>query len=116
VDLPDLTALGLAEFLGLLLLISAFDVIAAYVASIVQGVFSLGAVAIYIQSHVLKRVFPIFAMAVLGQGIPQFGVPEIPVASLAAVAFLGTYALETIASIRGSFTDASRPADTTPAR
>lgn len=113
-DLPDLTALGLGEFLGLLLLVAAFDVIAAWVAAITQGVFSLGAVAIYIQSHVLKRVFPIFAMAVLGHGIPQLGIPELPIASIAAVAFLGTYVLETIASIRGSFTDASRPADTSP--
>lgn len=114
-SIPDLTNLSLSSFLGLLLLVAAFDVVTAYVVSAAKGTFSLGAVAIYLQSHVLLRVFPIFATAVLGHGIPQLGIPAIPAASLAAVAFATTYILETVASIRGTFGDPVRPTDADPA-
>lgn len=113
-ELPDLANLTLAQVFALLAVIAAFDVLTAIVASIVQGVFSLGAVAIWLQSHTLKRAFPIFALAVIGHGIPVLDVPPIGPAYVVALAGLGAYVLETVASIRASLGDASRPADTQP--
>lgn len=113
--LPDLTNLTLVQVFALLAIIATFDVATAIVAAIVQGKFSLGAVAIWIQSHTLKRAFPIFALAVIGHGIPALEVPPIGPAYLVALAALGAYVLETIASIRASLDDATRPADTSPA-
>lgn len=110
--LPDLTNLTLTQVFGLLGIIAAFDVATAIVASIVQGKFSLGAVAIWLQSHTLKRAFPIFALAVIGHGIPALDVPPIGPAYLVALAGLGAYILETVASIKASLDDATRPSDT----
>lgn len=113
----DLTALTLSQVFATLAIIAAFDVLTAIAAAFAQGTFSLGAVAVWIQSHVLKRVFPIFALAVLGHGLAVNGttyIPAIEPAWWVAIAGLTAYVLETIASIRGSFADASRPADTTP--
>lgn len=112
--LPDLSNLTLVQVFALLGLVAAFDVLTAIVAAIVQGKFSLGAVAVWLQSHVLKRAFPIFALATLGHGIPALDVPPIGPAYIVALAGLGAYILETVASIRASLDDASRPADTTP--
>jgi hypothetical protein len=114
-ELPDLANLTLTQVFGLLAVTAAFDVLTAIVASIVQGVFSLGAVAIWLQSHVLKRAFPIFALAVLGHGIPVLDVPPIGPAYVVALAGLGAYVMETVASIRGSLDSAARPVDTSPA-
>ena len=113
-DLPDLTNLTLQQVFALLGLIAAFDVATAIVAAIIQNKFSLGAVAIWLQSHTLKRAFPIFALAVIGHGIPVLDVPPIGPAYLIALAGLGAYILETVASIRASLDDATRPADFTP--
>lgn len=112
--LPDLSALTLQQVFGLLAVIAAFDVLTAIAASVAQGKFSLGAVAVWLQSHVLKRAFPIFALAVIGHGIPPLGVPPIEPAFILAIAGLSAYVLETVASIRASLDDASRPIDTTP--
>lgn len=112
--LPDLTNLTLVQVFGLLGLIALCDVATAIVASITQGKFSLGAVAVWLQSHTLKRAFPIFALAVIGHGIPALDVPPIGPAYLVALAGLGAYILETVASIRDSLGDASRPTDTSP--
>lgn len=113
----DLSALTLTQAFATLAVVAAFDVLGSIALSVIQGKFSLGAVATWIQSHVLKRVFPIFAMAVLGHGIAANGtvfVPAIEPAWLVAIAALAAYVLETVASIRDSIDDASRPADTTP--
>lgn len=113
-DLPDLTALTLLQVFGLLAVIVAFDVLGSIAAAIVQGKFSLGAVAIWVQSHVLRRAFPIFALAVIGHGIPSLDIPAIGPASALAVAGLAAYILETVASLRDSFADATQPADMNP--
>lgn len=113
-ELPDLANLTLVQVFALLAVIAAFDVLTAIAAAVSQGVFSLGAVAVWLQSHVLRRAFPIFALAVIGHGIPVLDVPATGPAYLVALAGLGAYVLETIASIRASFADASRPLDTTP--
>lgn len=115
--MPDLTNLTLTQVFGLLALIAAFDVVGSIGLSIVQGKFSLGAVATWIQSHVLKRVLPIFTLAVLGHGL-DIGttnvIPPIDPAWALALAGLAAYVAETIASLRDSFSDASRPVDTSP--
>jgi hypothetical protein len=111
--LPDLSNLTLVQVFATLAVIAAFDVLTAIVLSIVQNKFSLGAVAVWLQSHVIKRAFPIFALAVIGHGIGDV-VVAIPPAFVLAIAGLGAYLLETVASIRDSFADASRPTDDTP--
>ena len=116
-QLPDLNNFTLVQVFSTLAIIAAFDVLAAIVLSVVQGKFSLGAVAIWLQSHVLRRAFPIFALAVFGHGLSAGGtefVPAIPAAFALALAGLAAYILETVASIRDSIDDASRPTDTSP--
>jgi len=116
-QLPDLNSLTLVQVFGLLALVAAFDVLGSMALAVVQGKFSLGAVAIWLQSHVLRRSFPIFALAVIGHGISAGGteiVPAIPPAFALALAGLAAYVLETVASLRDSFADASRPTDTEP--
>ena len=111
----DLTALTLWQVFGLLTLVAFLDVAGSMALAVVKGTFSLGAVAIWIQSHVLKRVFPIFALAVLGKGIPTFDVPPIEIAFGLALTALAAYVLETIASLRDSFGgDTEAPRDTSP--
>jgi hypothetical protein len=112
--LPDLNNLTLVQVFGLLALIAAFDVLGSIALAIVQGKFSLGAVAIWLQSHTLRRAFPIFALAVIGKGVPPLSIPEIAPAFAVAIAGLAAYILETVASLRDSFADASRPVDTEP--
>jgi len=112
-QLPDLNNLTLIQVFSTLALVAAIDVVAAIALSIVQGKFSLGAVAIWLQSHVLRRAFPIFALAVIGAGFGDF-VPAIPPAFALALAGLAAYILETVASLRDSFADASRPTDVMP--
>jgi len=110
----DLSALTLTQVFGLLALIAAIDILGSMALAIVQGVFSLGATAVWLQSHVLKRAFPIFALAVIGHGVPTFDIPPIPFAFGLAVAGLAAYVLETVASLRDSFGNAEPPRDTSP--
>jgi hypothetical protein len=115
--MPDFTNLTIVQVVSLCLVVAAIDIIGSIALSITQQKFSLGAVAIWIQSHVLARVFPILALAALGHGLTLGGtefLPAIPFCFAAALAGLGAYVLETIASIRDSFQDASRPTDETP--
>ena len=108
-ELPDFLNLALPQFLGFLLLITAIDVVAAVVIAFTKGTFSTDYLMTYIRSHVLARVFPIFAMEVIGKGIPQFGLPAIGAAADFAAVSLGLYVVETIGSIKGSIDDGSAP-------
>ncbi len=111
----DFSTLTLPEVFGLLFLIALVDVAGSIALAIVGRTFDLGAVAIWLQSHVLKRAFPIFALAVLGNGIPTLSIPAIAPAFAMALAGLAAYALETIASLRTSFGgDTAPPTDTSP--
>jgi len=111
----DFSTLTLPEIFGLLFLIALVDVAGSIALAIVGRTFDLGAVAIWLQSHVLKRAFPIFALAVLGNGIPTLNIPAIAPAFAMALAGLAAYALETIASLRTSFGgDTAPPTDTSP--
>ncbi len=111
----DLTALTLRQVFGLLTLVALLDVGGSMVLAVVGHTFSLGAVAVWVQSHVLRRVFPIFGLAVLGRGIPDLGVPAIDTASGLALVALTAYVVETIASLRNSFGgDTAPPVDTSP--
>ena len=110
----DLNALTLQQASVVLIIVTALDVAAAYVLSAIHGNFSLGAVALWLQSHTLRRVFPIFALAVIGHGIPALDIPAIGPFWGLALAGLATYALETVKSIQESFADTTPPTDTTP--
>jgi len=112
----DLTALTLWQVFGLLTLVALLDVAGSMALAVVKHTFSLGAVAIWVQSHVLRRVFPIFGLAVLGHGVPELSVPAIDIAFGLALVALTAYVLETIASLRDSFGgDTAPPTDTSPA-
>lgn len=110
----DLSNLTLVQVFGLLALTTLLDVLAAFILAVIHGDFSFGAVAIWIQSHTLKRVFPIFALAVVGHGIPQLAVPAIGPAYLMAIAGLTAYVIETVTSIYASFQSTTPPTDTSP--
>ena len=110
----DLSALTLLQASAVLAIVTLLDVGSAYVLSAIHGNFSLGVVAVWLQSHTLRRVFPIFALAVLGHGIPQLGIDPLGPFWGMALAGLAAYALETIASIQSSFGDTTPPTDVTP--
>ena len=110
----DLSNLTLAQAAVVLVIVTALEVASAYLLAVVHGNFDLGVVAVWLQSHTIRRVFPIFALAVVGSGIPQLGVPAIAPAYALALAALAAYVLETVASLRDSFGDASRPTDVQP--
>jgi len=110
----DLTAITLVQAFGLLAIVALLDVGAAYALSVSHGDFDLGAVGVWIQSHVLKRVFPIFSLAVLGHGVAQLNIPAIEPAWALGIVALTAYVLETVASIQRSFSDTESPADTSP--
>lgn len=109
----DLSNLTVVQVFTLSIVITLIDVASAVALSVIQGKFSAGAVAIWLQSHVLPREFPILALAIIGHGFGDV-VPAIPLAFGLAVIGLTAYAIETIASLRDSFADASRPADESP--
>lgn len=113
----DLSAITLQQLIGLTVLVTAIDVLGGIALAIVHGTFSLAYVAVWLQSHVLPRVFPIVALAFIGHGFPEDGsiVPAIPFAFGLAIAGLTAYVLETIASLRDSFTaKAPPPTDESP--
>lgn len=111
----DLTALTLWQVFGLLTMVALLDVGGSMALAVVGHTFSLGAVAVWVQSHVLRRVFPIFGLAVLGHGVPELGVPPIDIAFGLALVALTAYVLETVASLRDSFGgDTAPPSDTSP--
>lgn len=108
----DLSNLTIQQVVGLTILTTAIDVLGGILLAIVHGTFSLSYVAVWLQSHVVPRVFPILALAAIGNGVPAFGVPAIPFAYALALAGLAAYVLETIASLRDSFRDtAAAPTD-----
>ena len=113
----DLTAITLQQLIGLTVLVTVLDVAGGIALAVVHGTFSLNYVAVWLQSHVLPRVFPIVALGLIGHGFPADGsiVPAIPFAFGLAIAGLTAYVLETIASLRDSFTGkAVPPTDLTP--
>ncbi len=103
-DFPDLTNLTFTGFSTLLVLVAALDVGLSSVVALARGVWTADVALTYLRTHVLLRIFPIFALAALGQGIPAFDLPAFPVFDLAAKASLALYGLETVASLRDSFT------------
>jgi hypothetical protein len=114
----DFTALTVWQVFGLAALLALLDTGGSMALAVVKGTFSLGSVAVWVQSHVLRRVFPIVALAILGHGIgtaASWIVPPIDTAFDLALVALAAYALETIASLRDSFGgDTAPPKDTAP--
>ena len=104
----NLDSLTVSQVFGLLALVTLIDVAGSILLAITRGVFSLSYLAVWLQSHVLRRVFPIFALAVIGHGIGDGNiVPAIPFAFGMALAGLAAYALETINSLRDSLNPAT---------
>lgn len=114
IEVPDLTHLTLLQAGTVLVVTTLVDVISAYVLAVIHGNFSPGVVALWLQSHTLRRVFPIFGLAALGHGIPSLGVPEIGPLWALAIAGLGGYIVETATSVYASFRDTTPPTDSTP--
>jgi hypothetical protein len=110
----DLNNLTLTQVFGTLAIIALADIASAIALSVVHGDFSPGKTAIWLQSHVLRRTFPIFSLAVIGHGIVPLDIPAIGPAFIAALAGLTAYVIETLASIQNSFKDTTPPTDTTP--
>jgi hypothetical protein len=82
-----------ALVMGLVVLTLA-DWITGVSAAVRSGTFEAGLIAAFVQTHVLGRVVPIAAVAVLGHFEPALWA----LAGLSA----GAYTVETIASIRGN--------------
>jgi hypothetical protein len=111
----DFSNLTVAQFAFYLLIVTALDVGGSTVLAVIHGKFSLAYVAVWIQSHVLRRVFPIIGLAILGHGVSQIGVDQIPAVWTAALVALAAYFLETVKSLMESFQDtADAPSEPSP--
>lgn len=112
----DFGVLTFTQLLGLAAVVTVIDVLAAIVLAFAQGKFDLAYVAAWLQSHTVKRVFPIFGLAVLGIGIGTDGsiTPPIPILFGIAQAGLLAYLLETVASLRTNFANAAPVRDESP--
>jgi len=101
----DFTGLGLQETIATLLFFAAVDTIAAYAVAVMNKNFNAAYALDFLRTHVLKIGAPIALLAVIGHGVPQAGIPPIPVAAIAATGSLLVYALATIASVKDTFGD-----------
>lgn len=112
----DLTTLTITQVVSLTVVVTVIDVAAAIVLAMTKGTFSLAYVALWLQSHVAPRVFPIFALAWLGHGVPAFDVPAIPPLFGLAIGGLTAYVLETVKSVSENFRTGAPPppVDETP--
>lgn len=111
----DLTSLTLVQVIGLTALITFLDFIGSVLFAAAKGKFDLAYIAVWLQSHVPTRIFPILGLALVGQGVPALNIPAIPFAFGLALTGLTAYALETVASLRDSMTGASNvPSNVTP--
>jgi hypothetical protein len=98
----DLSALTLVQVLTLAVVLAAFDLAAAVVSALVSGTFDASRLPDFLVTHVLSRIFPIGALALLGSGGPAIGLPLIPPLFALAIAGLAAYLVETVASISAS--------------
>ena len=113
-EIPILSDLTLTGIVVLTVLITFVDVVGAYLLAASQGKFDLGYVAQWLTSHSVKRIFPIYALALLGVGIPEAGLPEIPALFIASTVGVATYLGETVKSIIVNFGDARAVRDDSP--
>lgn len=111
--IPDFTNLPLQTLVATFLFFAALDTVVAYVVAAVNGNFTPAYALDYLRTHILKIGTPILGLAVVGHGIPTFGIPAIAPAGAAAAASLAVYALTTIVSIKDSFDDGAIPPTTT---
>lgn len=96
----DFTSLSLGSLLTLLVVIAATDVGLNVVLALARGDFRPLYALEYIRTHVLLRIFPIGALLALGNGSTALGLPHIDAFTLAGLASLGLYVVETYASLR----------------
>ena len=106
-EFPDLTALSLQSTVALLLLIGVVDTAGSMLIALASGTFSAVYATGYLVSHVAKMWFPIFALALVGNGIAPFAIPAIPAASWAASLSLAAYGVATLGSLKASLADRS---------
>ena len=105
----DFTDLALTSVVATLLLFGALDTVGSVLIAVVSKTFSGAYLLGFLESHVQKVWFPIFALALAGTGIPALNIPPIPAASLAATGALAAYAVTTLASLQQSYADRSAP-------
>lgn len=111
----DLTNLTITQVITLAVVLAVIDTLAAIVLAITRSQFELGFIGIWITSHVVKRIFPIFVLALLGNGVPAAGLVPIPILFGLAVTALAAYLGETVASVISNFAVNDSPADNDPA-
>ncbi len=101
----DYTGIGLVATISTLLFIALIDTGFAWVVALANHNFDAHYALDFLTSHVLKIGAPIAASALLGAGIPQLGIPPIPMAAGFATVSLAAYAIMTLASIRDTNKD-----------
>lgn len=114
--IDDLTGLTLLGFVSLTVLVAVADTVGSVIAAIGKGTFNLAYISTWVTSHLMVRVLPIAALGWLGHGVPALDVPRIDPVWYAALLALLTYFLETVASLKDSFTSrgSTPPADNSP--
>jgi small basic protein len=97
----DLTALTVFQLACVLVVVAAIDTLSGIVGAIQAKTFTVSVLADYLESHVLKRVFPILGLAFIGQTL---GGPNGAGAAIWATALLSlaAYIAETVASVSGN--------------
>ena len=98
-DLPELVNLTLKATLSLLFILGALDTVYAIILAVIRQEFSATYVINFLWSHIGRIWFPIFALAVIGHGVPALDVPPIGAAGLAANLSIVAYAVFVLKSL-----------------
>jgi hypothetical protein len=111
--LPDLSTLTIVQVFTLAIVIAVIDFGLGVITAVGKGTFNLGLISTWVESHGVHRLIPILIFLAIGHGLDPVLAP-IPAAFAAGLAFLATYALETLSSIQQSFQNPIPPTDNTP--
>jgi hypothetical protein len=114
-QIVNFAGLTLAQAIVTLLAIAVLDFGFAIIAAASTHTLSLAILDQWVITHIVKRVFPLFGLAVLGHGIAVIDLQPIGFVNLAFIAAAGTYALTTLGSIVSSIQEANQPAPPPPA-
>ena len=96
----DLTTLSAVQVLIVALVLAVVDTGYAIVSAFANRTFSLGKVADFLTTHVLQRIFPIFALVAISASVTG---PASTGLFALALAGLTAYLLETVGSISQTF-------------
>ena len=106
---PDFSALTLAQFAAIMVIVALLDFVTGVFAAIRAGTFNVDALPVIAQSHGLERIIPIAAVFAVGQ------IGAMPPICFIADGLLAFYFAETVNSVIGNLSAKAAPDPAPPA-